>query len=260
MTLGAILWEGPSELDGQPVVVIATGIKPRGKYASVKTGDVIQTWIIRGDLGPHDAAVAGADVSVCGDCKLRRDTQTGSRGCYVNLGPRGPLEMIFSAYRAGSYARLADVEWSEYFTSRKVRLGSYGDPAAVPIVVWWSIVAHVRAWFGYTHAWRLCHPGFRELVMASCDTPEEQKTARLFGWRTFRTRLANERLLEHEIACPASEEMGKRSTCEKCGLCDGRRGEHDRRRDIAIFAHGWSPSVRGYIAARRRLAVLQDGR
>ena len=44
---GVVLYEGPSVLDGAPIAVIATL-----KSANVKTGDMIQTWIIRSDMHP----------------------------------------------------------------------------------------------------------------------------------------------------------------------------------------------------------------
>jgi hypothetical protein len=42
---GVVLYEGPSELDGKPIVVVAT-------FNSVndKTGNMVQTWIIRSDM------------------------------------------------------------------------------------------------------------------------------------------------------------------------------------------------------------------
>ena len=72
-----ILWEGASLLDGAPIVAIAT-------FASrnAKTGDMVQTWIMRADMAPMDALASGDDVSICGDC-MHRPANGGS--CYVKV-------------------------------------------------------------------------------------------------------------------------------------------------------------------------------
>ena len=48
---GRILYEGPSMLDGAPIVVIATGFAERS--GNDKTGAMIQTWILRADIPPR---------------------------------------------------------------------------------------------------------------------------------------------------------------------------------------------------------------
>ena len=67
--LGLILFDGPSMIDGEPIVVIATGFKRSS--ANPKTGDMLQTWILRRDVAPFAAIHNGADASICGDCPLR---------------------------------------------------------------------------------------------------------------------------------------------------------------------------------------------
>jgi hypothetical protein len=89
---------------------------------------------------------------------------------------------------------------------------------------------------GYTHAWRN-RADLASLLMASADTVQDQIDASTSGWRTFRVRTAEETLAPREIACPASEESGKRTSCDSCGLCDGARTD-DRRANIAIIVHG----------------------
>jgi hypothetical protein len=78
--------------------------------------------------------------------------------------------------------------------------------------------------------------------MISADTPEQAKQARLEGKRTFRVIpvaewKANNKgaLLGSEILCPASEEAGKRTTCNECKLC---KGQTIKAKSIAIVAHG----------------------
>ena len=66
--IGFVVYEGPSELDGSPIVVIVNRIFTASDNA--KTGDIVQTFIIRSDVSPLDALKSGEDVSVCGDCCL----------------------------------------------------------------------------------------------------------------------------------------------------------------------------------------------
>ena len=74
--------------------------------------------------------------------------------------------------------------------------------------------------------------------MASVDTIEEREEAKKAGWRTFRVAekfTGEDIVLPGEILCPASEEAGKRTTCDKCGLCAGLSR---KAKDIMIPVHG----------------------
>jgi len=66
---GLELWRGASRLDGAPIVAIATGLA--APSSNPKTGPMVQTWILRADVAPHEAQRDGRDASVCGDCPLR---------------------------------------------------------------------------------------------------------------------------------------------------------------------------------------------
>lgn len=249
---GIVLWEGPSELDGGPIVLIATGFKRASK--NTKTGDMIQTWILRSDMPPGEA-LDGADKSICGDCPKRRQPD-GSRECYVNV-MRGPLA-VYRCYKSGRYPRLKNDgktilgllhRLRSLFSDRAVRFGAYGDPAAVP-AIWWSALRNLSASVtGYTHQ----AAGLSHLMMMSVDTPEQATDAQALGLRYFRTGDVGEQPGPGEIMCPASEEAGYKSNCAKCRLCDGTRLAGDKRRNIFIVNH--SPKAR---AAKRRLNVLQE--
>ena len=128
--LGIILWKGKSLADGKRIMVIATGVFTETK--NKKTGDMIQTYIIRRDIHPMLARRLGEDKSVCGDC-MHREQST----CYVNLC-HGPIN-VYLALIDGSYKdyKPSDIE---LFKGRNIRIGSYGDPAAVPIEVWENIL------------------------------------------------------------------------------------------------------------------------
>lgn len=225
---GVLLWEGSSLLDGEPIFVVATL-----KSVNVKTGDMIQTWILPQHISPIKAVEEGKDVSICGDCPHRRID--GKRTCYVNVG-HGP-RAVWKAYKDGKYPKIKDL--SQITGGRHVRLGAYGDPAAVPTRVWSRLKRHAAGWTGYTHQWRTCDQTLREACMASVDNEWEARIARRLGWRTFRCRSADEPLLTGEIMCPASEEAGKKTTCEKCLLCAGNMSEKmNKIPDISIVVHG----------------------
>jgi len=51
----AVVWEGPSMIDGSPIVVIITGMKPGSGSGNSKTGTMAQTYIIRSDMSPMEA-------------------------------------------------------------------------------------------------------------------------------------------------------------------------------------------------------------
>ncbi len=63
--LGFIAYEGPSMIDGAPIVVIVNKIDNGSD--NEKTGAIVQTFIIRSDIGPIDALNTGADAAICGD-------------------------------------------------------------------------------------------------------------------------------------------------------------------------------------------------
>jgi hypothetical protein len=224
-----ILYEGPSMIDGAPIVVLAVY---RTKGANAKTGAMVQTYIMRSDLSPMEAIRSRADESVCGDCIHRgAGGEYGTRSCYVNIG-QGP-RAAWDAYSRGRYVAGDPVELGR---GRMVRIGTYGDPAAVPVAVWSALVSQATGHTGYTHQWRkpVAAP-LRGLVMASCDTERDAADAHADAWRTFRVRLDSEPKLAREFVCPASAEGGKRVLCDTCLSCAGADG---RKGSPVIIAHG----------------------
>lgn len=217
MKTGTILYEGPSTLDGNPIVVIATF-----RSKNRKTGDMIQTWIMRSDMSPVEAIRAKADASVCGGCPHR--TSIGG-GCYVEVA-RAPLT-VWKAYKRGGYPRL---DGYKQFAGRKLRMGAYGDPAAVPAAVWEALLPHCDGWTGYSH--QRDQPEVLKWVMVSTDTPAQTKAHNAKGHRTFRVKTADQPLLKGEIECPADS---RGMTCMECGLC---AGQGQAGPSIAINVHG----------------------
>ena len=244
MSNGVILWEGASEIDGAPIVVIATGMAARASK-NTKTGALVQTWILRADVSPVDAIKSGADVSICGTCPHRGTIVDGAnvgRSCYVTVF-QAPL-VIWKAYKAGKYPKAQSL--AGLFAGKRVRLGAYGDPAAAPFDMWAEAMQGAEAHTGYTHAWRTGDARFSQYVMASCDTARDYVDAKAQGWRTFRVRKAGESLNAREIVCPASKEAGERTSCAACVACGGHSAK--ARVDIAIIAHGAASKVNAFNA------------
>jgi hypothetical protein len=249
MSNGIVLYRGPSMLDGSPIVVIATGTGKSSR--NTKTGQLIQTWIMREDISPVDAIHSGADVSICGNCPHRGEIVDGrnkGRSCYVAVfqAPRN----VWDSCRRGLYPSVSLDEARETFAGKRVRLGAYGDPAAVPFEVWQSALAETEAHTGYTHQWRSCDPRFASFVMASCDNQTDYAEAKARGYRTFRIRTADATLNKQEIVCPASKEAGFKTTCASCVACGGH--EAKARADVAIVVHGTAANTGAF---NRRLAA-----
>jgi len=245
---GLVLYEGPSMLDGAPIVVIATGM--RQSSSNTKTGDIIQTWILRQDIKPTDAVNTGADSSICGNCPHRGtivDGKNVGRSCYVTVF-QAPLN-VWKTWKAGKYPKaITGNELAEPFAGRKVRLGAYGDPMAVPVNIWQAITVAAKDWTGYTHQWQTSMANvsaYQTYCMASCDTADQHKLATAQGWRTFRVRSESEGMTQSEIACPASEEAGQRTQCADCMLC---AGSAKMAKNIAIIAHGAASKVNAFNA------------
>jgi hypothetical protein len=229
---GFIFYRGRSPIDNQPIVGIAV-LKSRNE----KTGNMVQTFILRSDIHPMDAIKSADDVSICGDCVHRGSTEQ-KRTCYVDVGKS--VSQIYKAFRRGSYYDCTHdlAHAASIIKGRKVRLGAYGDPAMIPADIWLALLEQASDWTGYSHQWSQAFAqAHRELCMASADSIEDRDLARSMGWRTFRVIPINAPMqLVREIACPASPEGGNRKQCIDCTACDGALKSSSV--SIAIVAHG----------------------
>jgi hypothetical protein len=222
---GFILYEGPSAIDGAPIVVIATGFA--NSSANAKTGDMIQTWILRADIAPHHAVKTGADASICGQCPhrpaLRGSIEASGQAfvpCYVKTF-QAPLS-VFNAYQRGIYPRATLSDIARLCAGRMVRFGSYGDPYAAPIDIWQAAASTAAGWTGYSHQWRIAGPQWARLVMASADSLQDMTEAHARGFRTFRvTSRPFENVKGLETVCPASKEKSAATNCAACRACMG---------------------------------------
>ena len=225
-----VFYNGPSQIDGSPIVGIATdGSK------NAKTGRMVQTWILRADREPHLAAVDGSDVSICGTCPHRHDPGTGARTCYVTTH-RAPLS-VYRRWKRGGYPRLAGIGFEA-----PLRLGSYGDPGALPLDTVADLVSRAPLGHtGYTHRWRE-RPDLRSYLMASTDSYTETQEAQRLGWRTFRVRASNgpsfSRVRNGGLTAPREIECLSDSVGRQCADCRLCAGAQRPAASIWIAAHG----------------------
>lgn len=242
---GAILYHGPSEIDGKPIMVVATGL--RGDSENRKTGPVVQVWIQRSDVHPVEAVRQNEDVSVCGQCKHRGDGYK-ERSCYVAL--YSAPSWVYRKFHEGAYPMVETFDHWGWFDNLTVRIGAYGDPASLPTYVLHRLLDHCGSTLAYTHQWRSMGLNrtmfFQDWCMASVDTPAERKHAVQRGWRTFRIAPAGApgKRLSQERPCPA--DAGNRTaTCAQCLGCGGRRNG-PKHVGFVVQAHGTKGMVRAF--------------
>jgi hypothetical protein len=235
MNNAAVLWRGPSAIDGVEVALVVSGLTEPS--ANTKTGDMIQTWVMRTDMHPVEAKLTGQDTTICGDCPL-----ASGYGCYVNVhwAPAALWRELPSMPELGVIPT----------RGRPVRVGAYGDPSVVPIEVWQRILP--RRWTGFTHRWReqAVQP-FRAFCMASTEDTASTREAWAKGWRTFRLRPAGTPLLSAEIDCV---ERTHGIQCADCALC---RGNRLGAKSVSIEAHGTTEKMAASVS--RGLELIRAG-
>jgi hypothetical protein len=234
----AIIYRGPSLIDGAPIVVIAID-----SARNTKTGRMVQTYILRADMDPREASKSGADYSICGNCPHRgaptndpKAAQAKGRSCYVLLG-----QGVLIAYRSmlrDVYAEISGhADIAAIGAGKLVRLGTYGDPAAVPSYIWESLISQATAHTAYSHQALRADSSFdASYMMQSADNEAQARDAWAQGRRTFRVvRSVADIVKGSEILCPARKEAGRRVTCSQCKLCGGASVAG---KSIAIPDHG----------------------
>jgi hypothetical protein len=250
---GYVIYQGPSLIDGQPIVAIATGLA--NKSSNDKTGAMVQTWILRADISPTEALNTGDDTSICGACPHRGTIENGrnvNRACYVTVW-QAPLVVWKAHTQRGIYPTAEVDQLGALFAGRTIRLGSYGDPAAVPQHVWEALVSQANGHTGYTHQWNVKGAdgkrkfvGLRSLVMASADSHQEMVLANSLGFRTFRVTGQDSRAdkVANEVICPASKEMDYKTNCQACKACGGTTAK--AKANIVITVHGSAGKVNAH--------------
>jgi hypothetical protein len=122
------------------------------------------------------------------------------------------------------------LSWSK---DRYIRFGQYGEPTLVPLDLVSDMVNVANNWTGYTHQWRK-KTEYSPYFMASTHSLAESLRAELIGFRSF---VAVSVKIENKgfVQCPSAKETGKKSNCQKCGLCSGTKGKG--KKSIQILNH-----------------------
>lgn len=209
-----LLYEGPSQIDGQPIVCLLTGLDRPSQNKKTGLG-VLQTWILRQDISPTNAVKNKEDYSICGNCPHR------GTSCYVNVG-QSPTS-VWNAYKRGNY-KIENLKKLGF--RRHIRLGSYGDPSAIPILMWDDLLQNADGFLGYTHH-PLATPDLKKYCQASADSEEQATLYQNLGFKTFRVKAPAAPTMPNEIMCKSPT-----LTCATCRLCDGQQ------KNIAIDVHG----------------------
>jgi hypothetical protein len=219
---GYVLGRFTSPIDGETCVAIMT-MKSKNR----KTGDMAQVYILLDNVDPVQAIAQGKDYSICGNCPHRKDPETGSRSCYVNVGQS--VLSVWRAYKRGSYARLSDLT-PEILNKKNIRWGSYGDPSIIPHSLFATLNEHAAGHTGYTHQWR---EDFAQVYkgdfMASCDGLADYMEASAHGWKCF--SVTPKGSAGQGKQCPATVNASE-AQCLTCKLCTGSKA------DIWVEAHG----------------------
>lgn len=183
---GVIVYDGPSTIDGAPVVVVLTSL--RGTSGNAKTsGEALplcQTYVIPRAMLPAPGVsqgaaastwasnmAAGCDAAACGACPLRPSTVAALRAagldapdaCYVLNGPPDVARAVANgAYPTVDLAVAAGYVRAMLAAGRiaGIRGGSWGDPAAAPFAVHAALFDAVHGPDGRRA--RVTHPDGRE--------------------------------------------------------------------------------------------------
>ena len=245
-----VAYRGPSAMGGHPIMAVVYCL-PNGSR-NKKTGPMAQVLICPADTVPYVAVKTGEDVSVCGNCPLR---PVSGGGCYCNLGKFFPkVWEVAKGLPHDLDAACTAIRHS----GLPVRVGSWGDPAAVPVEVIRSLVDAARRPDGksrhttYTTQWRQ-RPDLRDIAMASVYSQVDQREAARAGWRTARVRIAGTPLLHGEIVCAATKETGYKTTCSECLMCSGTG---QKGPNVSFKLHGSSHKV---AAVHRVIERLESG-
>jgi len=235
--MSSIIYRGPSEIDGSPIVAIAI-VKSR----NVKTGNMVQTYILCDNgIDPMMNNKLGLDYAICGNCTLKGEAVSKNakgkhakgRKCYVKLF-QGVLITWKHLQKNGYPVAQGHDEIANLGAGRMVRIGTYGDGAAVPSYIWDSLLSESVGHTAYSHQEDILSID-PNLFMISADTQEQAKKAWDNGKRTFRVINNTQEIVKgSEILCPASKEAGRRATCDTCKLCSGAT---IKAKSIAIVMH-----------------------
>ena len=195
---------------------------------NAKTGDMVQTYLLDHETLTSEPDAFGAKCSACpmvSKCYVSRD----------KLSVRSALKRLLGEERT-SYAHATLDQVLPLLSGRKVRLGTYGDPSALPLEDLKAIVSACAGHTGYSHFWREIDTEYSAYLMASVEDASAELLAQGLGYRTFRVITKED--TERSVSSVAVECLNASSglTCAECLLCSGTKGK-GRRVSIWIDEH-----------------------
>lgn len=236
----AILYRGPSTLNGEPIVVALYTTSGNRKVGNAPSVAILP------DAPTYREAFKAAP-SVCGGCPFlggvhatrKKRTQGGCYSWALAMPIAAQLKAIAAGrYVEGEAAWLMVSAYMDAYMPMIVRVGTVGDSAAVPRHVWdrfRDLLPDRTEVQNYTHQWRRADAQhLRDWTMASVESTADASRAHAMGWRTFRAVLPDTTPEADERVCSYEAD---RVTCQACRACNGR-GEVDNRPSITATIHG----------------------
>lgn len=212
-----------------------------------KTGQSIQVYMLPHEMIENGGYHKDLDERVCFYCRYSKNG-----GCYVLKGfPRHGLNAKLKRLKRTQEYKKPNSSSEILAKAREytyIRFGAYGEPVLLPVQLIKDLTKG-RRWTGYTHQWKLPENSpYKDFFMASVHSMEEAMQAESMGWRWYLILEKGQSLpKEFEIRgnaityqdriiavnCPASKESGERTTCNRCGLCNGA----SKSKNIWIYKH-----------------------
>lgn len=204
-----VVWRGKSLIDGSPIQALLT-IKHSNRKIGSRT---VQLWILPMFYPfTQNKANRQSHNGVCGACPMggQYTGQDTKRTCYVNAMS---VNTVWKGVNELSVNMKLALDVLDLLHAPVLRLGAWGDPAAVPKRIINKLAKACVASIGYTHQWKQLDQ-LKGLVMASTSSDVEAREAQAQGWKTY--RIGTARAGKGEIECPS-----KLKSCDQCQLCDG---------------------------------------
>jgi len=233
-----LIYKNPTQ---SQIIVFRLGTTTNKKISASKKKKIVQQYTFSFEQVKNPKKFYLYDAGSCYSCKYRQNN-----GCYVTKpGPQrfGLIAMLKSIKKVGInnlpvMPSNCPEELIKMCDGKYIRFGTYGEPIAIPINWLPKLTGIAKTFTGYTHEWKMDEMQlYKHFFMASTDTPTEFLTAQAFGWRCFNV-IDNEDnqkdILANLVNCPASEESGKKTSCDRCQLCQGTA---KKAKSVFIYKH-----------------------
>ena len=204
---------------------VITGFK--SKSTNRKTGGMIQTYLLDKKTLTSEPKVFGAK---CSDCPMVSK-------CYVNhdkMSVRRTVKKLLNGEKTSySFSTLEEV--LPLLKGERVRLGTYGDPSALPLQDMKKICETSDGWTGYTHFFKEIDSDYSKYLMASVESLSSELLAHALGYLTFRVLLKEDETLEVSKQSIQCLNITINRQCTDCLLCSGTSGRG--KKSIYIEEH-----------------------